>query len=361
MKRTRGFALGMIMLALSGSSVLAQSGGTPGPYVRLEAGWVHPEDLSGSGVNGITNGTAKRDDGFIVGGAGGYKWGPWRAELNLDYSENGVRNGTNVYAGGSGMNANLSGDSTNLAFMINGYYDIALPWQVPITPYVGFGIGGDHFTLDKVHVSNAANTPIANGGDFVFAFQPIVGVSYAINTQWSAGLEYRYFRTTDAKIHYSVGTAQNNINVDPTQHEVLASITFHFGAPPPPPPPTPAAAPPPPPPPAPAARQEFIVFFEFDKSTLTPEGKDVVDRAAAAYKRGGSLKMSIAGYTDRAGTPSYNMRLSQRRAETVRAALVADGVPDNQIAVAWYGEENNRVPTANGVREPQNRRVEIEF
>ncbi len=69
--------------------------------------------------------------------------------------------------------------------------------------------------------------------------------------------------------------------------------------------------------------------------------------------------MAIAGYTDLSGTQQYNLALSKRRADTVKSALVKDGVPASAIDAKWFGEENPRVPTANGVREPQNRRVEI--
>ncbi|HVA15810.1 MAG TPA: OmpA family protein, partial [Stellaceae bacterium] len=106
------------------------------------------------------------------------------------------------------------------------------------------------------------------------------------------------------------------------------------------------------------SRQMFIVFFEFDKSSLTPDGKKVVDAAAEAFKSGKS-GIAIAGYTDLSGTAQYNMALSHRRADTVKAALVRDGVPAGAINESWHGKENPRVPTADGVREPQNRRVEV--
>ena len=113
--------------------------------------------------------------------------------------------------------------------------------------------------------------------------------------------------------------------------------------------------------PAPAARpatQNFIVFFEFDKSSLTPDGQKVVDAAAAAFKTG-KTNVTLNGYTDRAGTDQYNQKLSEQRAAAVRAALVKEGVPANVITAVGRGETNTRVSTADGVREPQNRRVEI--
>jgi len=127
-------------------------------------------------------------------------------------------------------------------------------------------------------------------------------------------------------------------------------------------PPPVAAAPPPPPAPAPAPpppHREFVVYFEFDKSDLTPEGSKVVSDAAAAYKQTGSARIAVTGYTDLSGTQQYNLGLSKRRADVVHAALVRQGVPDGSIAEAWRGKENPAVPTPDGVREPRNRRVEI--
>jgi outer membrane protein OmpA-like peptidoglycan-associated protein len=73
------------------------------------------------------------------------------------------------------------------------------------------------------------------------------------------------------------------------------------------------------------------------------------------------VQIQVTGYTDRSGSPGYNQRLSERRANNVAKALAGLGVPPNQMAVSGRGENDNRVPTAPGVREPQNRRVEIVF
>jgi OmpA-OmpF porin, OOP family len=67
----------------------------------------------------------------------------------------------------------------------------------------------------------------------------------------------------------------------------------------------------------------------------------------------------VIGYTDLAGTPQYDEDLSKRRADTVREALVAQGVPAGSINESWRGKQNPLVRTADGVREAQNRRVDI--
>ncbi|MDP2330207.1 MAG: OmpA family protein [Reyranella sp.] len=116
----------------------------------------------------------------------------------------------------------------------------------------------------------------------------------------------------------------------------------------------PAAAPPPPPP-----VKNFLVFFDFDKSTLTPRAMDIVKEAAAVAKSGQNARLTCTGHTDTAGPANYNMALSLRRANTVKAALVRQGVPADTITVVGRGETALLVATKDGVREPQNRRVEI--
>ena len=117
--------------------------------------------------------------------------------------------------------------------------------------------------------------------------------------------------------------------------------------------PPPAAAPPPPP------VRNFLVFFDFDKSTLTPRALDIVREAARVAKAGQNAKVTCTGHTDTVGPARYNIALSLRRASTVKDALVREGVPAATIAVVGRGEESLLVPTKEGVREPQNRRVEI--
>ena len=141
---------------------------------------------------------------------------------------------------------------------------------------------------------------------------------------------------------------------------VAAAVVLSLAACKPSAPPPAAAAPPPPPAAAPPAMQkQFVVYFEFDRSNLTPEGARVVQDAAAAFRATGSARVAISGYTDLAGTQQYNIGLSKRRADTVRAGLVRAGVPDGAIAESWFGKQNPAVPTPDGVREPRNRRVEI--
>ena len=107
------------------------------------------------------------------------------------------------------------------------------------------------------------------------------------------------------------------------------------------------------------SNRSYLVFFDFDSSNLTPEAKQVVASAAASALQGETTRIDVTGHTDRSGSVQYNQALSVRRGEAVRRELVADGVADSLIAVRGVGESDPLVPTADGVREPQNRRVEI--
>ena len=131
---------------------------------------------------------------------------------------------------------------------------------------------------------------------------------------------------------------------------MVASLSVRFGAPPP--------APPAPPPPPVIQRQVFLVFFDWDRDTITPDGMRIVQQAAEA-SRTAQVQIQVTGYTDASGSVGYNQRLSERRANNVANALGRFGVPRQAMDVSGRGKNDQRVPTADGVREPQNRRVEI--
>lgn len=121
-------------------------------------------------------------------------------------------------------------------------------------------------------------------------------------------------------------------------------------------PPPQAAAPPPPPPPA---ATSYMVFFDWDRSNLSQQAQVTLQQASDTYKARGAVRITATGHTDTSGPENYNMALSLRRANTVKDALVRNGVPANAIDAVGVGEARLMVPTGDGVREPQNRRVEI--
>jgi outer membrane protein OmpA-like peptidoglycan-associated protein len=105
----------------------------------------------------------------------------------------------------------------------------------------------------------------------------------------------------------------------------------------------------------------YLVFFDLDRAALRPDARAAVAEAAQEYLQGaGGARLSLAGHADRSASAAYNRRLSERRVEAVRAELVRLGVPADAIDTVAQGEEDPLVPTADGVREARNRRVEIE-
>ena len=129
-------------------------------------------------------------------------------------------------------------------------------------------------------------------------------------------------------------------------------LRLAFGHPPPPSA-APAAVP------AAAAARSYLVFFDWDKATLTDRARQIIREAADNSTHVQYTRIEVNGYTDTSGTPRYNQGLSVRRAQAVAGELVRDGVPAAAISIRGFGETNLLVPTGPGVREPQNRRVEI--
>lgn len=101
------------------------------------------------------------------------------------------------------------------------------------------------------------------------------------------------------------------------------------------------------------------MFFGHNKSNLTPEAMDVIRQAASAAKEYGSATINVVGHADKSGSPAYNEKLSLRRADAVKGSLVGEGIEAGKITTSGRGESDPMVPTEDGVREPQNRRVHI--
>jgi OOP family OmpA-OmpF porin len=120
-------------------------------------------------------------------------------------------------------------------------------------------------------------------------------------------------------------------------------------------------APPPPPPPPQACPSELpgMVFFDWDSAEVPADARQTLQFVSTNAVRCNWRNITLTGHADKSGGNEYNMGLSQRRAQAVASLLASSGVPAGSINTAARGEEQPRVPTADGVREAQNRRVEI--
>ncbi|MEJ1978162.1 MAG: OmpA family protein [Acetobacteraceae bacterium] len=151
------------------------------------------------------------------------------------------------------------------------------------------------------------------------------------------------------------GARTGNFNISSDyNHSFLLGVRYAFDTAPPP---APAAEPALPPAVTPA--RSYLVFFDWDRADLTDRARQIVAEAAQASTRVQTTRIEVQGNADRSGTPAYNQSLSLRRAQVVAAELVRHGVPRTEIAIEAFGDTRPLVPTAAGVREPQNRRVEI--
>jgi outer membrane protein OmpA-like peptidoglycan-associated protein len=331
-----------------------------GPYVSLGSGYnMESSQKAKNFVQGdtVTSDTARiyTNNGYDITGAVGYGFGNgWRAELEGDY----IRNSFNK------MTINGSGDASGgnegrYGVFGNAYYDfdIGLPY---LFPYVGAGIGWQE---------DAFNSLNAGGYDFektrgAFAYQAIAGLSFPIAPVpgLSATLEYRFVALAGSRKYggsyngepasMTVGSEYNN--------QINVGLRYQLFTPRPvPPAPTPVAEVVPAAAPAPAPARTYLVFFDWNAANLTPRATQIIAQAAADSHSQNVTTLDVSGYTDTSGTPTYNQGLSMRRAQAVAAQLVVDGVSKSEIEIHAYGETHLLVPTGPGVREPQNRRVEI--
>lgn len=103
----------------------------------------------------------------------------------------------------------------------------------------------------------------------------------------------------------------------------------------------------------------FEIRFDFDKAVIKPEYEDVIRQLAEVTQANRNVKISVVGHTDTSGSQAYNYALGGRRAEAVQKMLIERGIPASQIVAVSAGEEDLKVPTPDGVRNAENRRVRV--
>ncbi|SOD95236.1 OmpA family protein [Caenispirillum bisanense] len=103
-----------------------------------------------------------------------------------------------------------------------------------------------------------------------------------------------------------------------------------------------------------------LVFFDWDVARLPAEATQMLDAMANVAQDNPQMRLNVTGHADTSGPSDYNVGLSRERAENVASALQTRGVARDRMIVDWKGESDPRVPTGDGVREPENRRVTIQ-
>jgi len=348
----RSALLAATLLALP---LAAQAQPVTGLYIAGGAGvnFMLDEPINSVTVGGTTtninNGNLETQVGAV--GVVSLGWGfgnGLRAEIEGDYRYNGYRSISNSLGNSVSINNNNhGGNEQKYGPMVNVLYDFTTLSPVVI-PYVGVGVGYQ-WALEKVNVGNSGGSQTEGA----FAYQAILGAAFPIPPVPGLAVtaEYRFMGLAGNRTYNT--SAGNSIQLgNDFNNSILIGLRYNF-VPPPPPPPAPMAAP------APAPARSYLVFFDWDKATLTPRAQQIISEAAANSTKVKYTQIQVNGYTDTSGTPQYNQGLSIRRAQAVAAELVKDGVPKGAIAIQGFGETHLLVPTGPGVREPQNRRVEI--
>lgn len=317
----------------------------------------------------------------------GYRFNEnWRVELEGGFRENDIESIRRNAVGGSpalatGVTGLSNAKVKSASIMANVIYDFGSA-DATLRPFVGIGAGLAQVGTEFAGTMTGApvgTTTSADDTSSDIAAQVLAGLAWQISDRVLVDLTYRYFITN---FDYDTTTSVPASDVGEfgarydDSHTLSVGLRYSFGAieapyvappappPPPPPPPPPVVRPtppaPPPPPPAPAARQ-FVVYFDWDRSDLTAEASAVVDQAAAYARSGRATRVLVVGHADTSGSAAYNVGLSNRRSRTVADALVARGVNGGVISLDGKGETQLARPTADGVREPLNRRATIDI
>jgi OmpA-OmpF porin, OOP family len=349
----------ILVTALLATPVAAVAQPITGVYIGAGAGLHFPQtpDITPYGP-GFGTGRVQlpQDLGFNANLAVGYGIGNgFRFEIEGDFMRSNVRQ-----LAGTPFPTSTSGTNRTWGVMANAIFDLDVgsPW---VYPYLGIGAGYQWTKL------NTLNT-VATGGGFAsgvnsqsgaFAGQAIVGASFPIPNVPGLSLtaDYRFMdilggeKFSGSVVNAGVTTPSELKLHNQFNHDIVFGVRYAFNVPPPP---MAAVAAP-----APAPARSYLVFFDWDKATLTDRARSIVKEAADNSTRVQVTRIEVNGYTDTSGKPQYNQGLSVRRAEAVAAELVRNGVPKDAITVQGFGDSHLLVSTGPGVREPQNRRVEI--
>ncbi len=331
-------------------------------YLRGEGGYVFggsadvddplflgldPDQNSDSGI------LVDFDTGFLFGGGVGYQiLENWRVEIGADFESRDL----------DATESLLLLDSGNvdvLAVMASFYRDFSLTiGDVKIKPFVGGGIGVARVTLDDLTPA-FPNGSVPDETETNFAWTGTAGTAYEVTERLAIEFRYRYLDAGDFLIDTTFEQADGAYR----SHALLVGLRYALGAPAATPAPVktvPAAVAPAPPPPKPQAVTR-IIYFDFDASAIRSDAASTLDEVAAILLRTPQYDtVQIEAHADRAGPAGYNMKLSQRRAESVRNYLVDQrGINPNTVAITWKGETDPAVPTADGKVEAKNRRAVV--
>lgn len=345
------------------------------------SGGVLGQHMTERDVSGGVAGGLKMDPGMGATAALGYGFGGGvRVEGELSYRHNLA----DKFNGG-----NVTGALDSLGGLVNVVWEYEN--DAGFHPYIGAGLGLAQVQANDINFGGGATLDDSSAE---LAWQGLTGIAVDLDRNLSLIAEYRYFHTGEADMRASNGAS---VGVNYATHTAMVGLRFRFGgseaqapvkastsapagsgnaalsaargpkktaeprrlAPPGPekkaePAPLPVAQ-------AKAAsslRRTYVVFFAFDSAELQPEARGTVAEASDRAVKDGTAVIQLAGHADRSGPAAYNLELSRKRAINTAAEIRKRGV-QSALEMEAYGETKPLVPTADGVAEPRNRRVEI--
>jgi OOP family OmpA-OmpF porin len=251
--------------------------------------------------------------------------------------------------------------------------------------------------MARYHFGQSAVRPYLVGGLGYLRHRNILDEGGAVAPSLGAGLQGKIAKHASVRAQVLWRHDADNDSLSPNIHsfdDIIYSLglSFDFGGKEPPPPPPPPAAPPPPPPPPPnpdldgdgvpnerdkcpntrpgavvdldGCEVEAVielegVYFDFDKATIKPEGKVVLNEAAALLQQHERVVVEVAGHTDSTGSEEYNQGLSERRANAVKDYLTQKGVTATRLSARGYGEAQPVASNDTKEGRAENRRVEL--
>ena len=230
---------------------------------------------------------------------------------------------------------------------------LELPWTEKFHSYLT-GQGGV-FGGVSGRFSNNCDGGVSLGGGFDYYLTEQLALS--AYGRWN----YVFIQPSPAIAVQNIPSEQENENLQFVTAGIGVKYDFRAEEAPPPPAPIAKAAPTPAPLPAPTRKKIVLrgVRFDFDKSNIRPDARPILDEAIRTLKAEGEVDVAVEGYTDSRGTEAYNLKLSQRRADSVKQYLTSHGIEGKRLTVEAYGE--SRPVATNDTEEgrAQNRRVEL--
>ncbi len=368
----------LLAATVMAAPVVASAQPVSGPYLGGAIGWNQPVDrqhidshlpfgAAGNRLNGRQK--SQFEPGYVGLMSLGWGFGNGvRAEVEGNFRSNEF----DKLRGAGAPFAGIRGSQRSYGVMANAFYDLDFAnfglGSSIVQPYIGLGAG---YVWDEFHKLNATSLPSGQRLNIDqsaghFAYQGIVGAAVPLTQFGVRGLsltaEYRYLGTLEPRLNATAYNAagvasRGKVEVENGNHSVLIGLRYAFNQPAPPPPPM--AQPAPAPVSAVQPARTYLVFFDWDRADLTSRAREIITEAAQNSRRMQVTRIEVAGHADRSGDAAYNQRLSQRRADAVAGELVREGVARSAITITAFGESRPLVPTADNVREPQNRRVEI--